>query len=127
LKSFFDSEIAYIHLLYLILLYPPDQMNYRLMLILAAVIAVAAVGTTTMMTTTVQAAKPDGNPYGDLVKGEAQEGERGFGGDIQDFCDQGECGENDQHLGDFRASDEADKSLGKSGNNIDENAGKSNN
>lgn len=103
-------------------------MNTRLTLILAAGIAVAAVGTTTMMTTTVEAkGLPEGRPYGDLVSDEAERDnnntDKGFGYDIDDFCDNGICGDNDQHLGNFRASDEADRSPGKSGNNRDENAG----
>jgi hypothetical protein len=106
-------------------------MNYRLMLILAAVIAVAAVGTTTMMTTTVEAQPPAGSPYGDRVSSEAQTGPRGFGGDVQNFCSQGTCGDAStgphQGLGDFRASDEAGKSPGKFGDNRDENAGNPNN
>ncbi|MGA9166953.1 MAG: hypothetical protein WB053_06185 [Nitrososphaeraceae archaeon] len=103
-------------------------MNSRITLILAAVIAVAAVGTTTMMTTTVEAkGPPAGSPYGDLVSGEAHTGERGFGGDVQAFCSQGTCGANNQHLGDFRASDEAGKSPGKFGEHRDETAGNPNN
>jgi hypothetical protein len=107
-------------------------MTYRLMLILAAVIAVAAVGTTTMMTTVeAQRGPPTGTPYGDLVSGEAQTGPRGFGGDVQNFCSQGTCGDAStgphQGLGDFRASDEANKSPGKFGTHRDETAGNPNN
>jgi hypothetical protein len=97
--------------------------NTKALAIVTLALAAMVTGITTTGTVQVQAAQPDGDPYGDLVKGEAQAGESGFGGDIQDFCDQGECGDNDQHLGDFRASDEADKSPGKAGSNIDENAG----
>jgi hypothetical protein len=88
---------------------------------LAAMVTGMTIGT--MQIAQASQGPPEGSPYGDLVKGEAQAGERGFGGDLQDFCDQGECGPTDQKLGDFRASDEADKNPGKTGDNIDENAG----
>jgi hypothetical protein len=66
---------------------------------------------------------PDGQPYGQLVSKEAQDGDGGFGADIKSCRDGGGCqGDDNNGLGDIRASDEADKD-GKSGNNRNENAG----
>jgi hypothetical protein len=69
---------------------------------------------------------PSGQPYGQLVAEEAQKesstNEKGFGDDIQDFCDNGRCGNDDENLGNFRASDEAGKD-GKAQDNRDESAG----
>jgi hypothetical protein len=75
----------------------------------------------------VAQAKNNGVPFGQVVSNEAQAGkadpndgnENGYGDDIRDLCDGGQCtasGVSHRGLGDFRASDEADKSPGKGGN-----------
>jgi hypothetical protein len=73
---------------------------------------------------------PAGQPYGQLVAEEAQKDDntdKGFGDDIKGLCEKGTCGGSHQGLGDYRASDEADISPGKSQDNRDESAGNDDN
>jgi hypothetical protein len=94
-------------------------MRKTIMLTLATIaIAAMVAGISTNGSVQVaQAAPQAGTPYGQNVRGQAQDGEGGFGQDIKD-CREDNCpgfseAEGNNGIGDARASDEAGKFPGK--------------